>query len=252
MASDPRVRAGDSDREVVAASLREAFAQGRITQIEFEERLDRMHAAQTIGDLAVLTADLPRESSASVVPGKDFTGQDLTGAKLRGADLARANLAGAILADADLTGADLSFADLTGADLAAARLTGANLTGATLIDADLSDAVLARANLTGADLSGADLAYTDLSGADLTGAVLTGRGSARNPSRNRAVRRSRLRQGWTAWLGVSALVNVIWAASWAAGGDSPTYYWPIWVMGPWGVVMVLATFTGRSSDEPTP
>ncbi len=139
MASDPRLRAGDADRDVVAASLREAFAQGRITHVELEDRLDRMHAAQTIGELAVLTADLP--AHAPELPG------------------------------------------------------------------------------------------------------------SQTPDAKGAKRRRDLRAGWASWLGVSLIVNVIWLASWVAGGESPGYYWPIWVMGPWGAAMALATLTQKARDD---
>ncbi len=54
-----------------------------------------------------------------------------------------------------------------------------------------------------------------------------------------------LRKGWLAWAGVSGLVNVIWLASWIAAGTGPTYYWPIWVMGPWGVAMLIGTLSKR-------
>lgn len=139
MGSDPHLRAGDADRDVVVASLREAFAQGRITQVEFEERLDRMHAAQTIGELAVLTADLPAHAA--------------------------------------------------------------------------------------------------------------GLPQSQAPDAKAAKRRRDLRAGWASWLGVSVIVNVVWLASWAARGDAPGYYWPIWVMGPWGAAMVLATLTQRARGD---
>lgn len=53
------------------------------------------------------------------------------------------------------------------------------------------------------------------------------------------------RKAWIGWAGVSGLVNVIWLATWVAGGDGPTYYWPIWVMGPWGVVLLVRTLSSR-------
>ena len=54
-----------------------------------------------------------------------------------------------------------------------------------------------------------------------------------------------LRKGWAAWAGVSVLVNVIWLGTWITEG-SPTYYWPIWVMGPWGAAMLIGTLTRRA------
>ena len=53
-----------------------------------------------------------------------------------------------------------------------------------------------------------------------------------------------LRKGWAAWAGVSVMVNVIWFGTWISEG-SPTYYWPIWVMGPWGAAMLIGTLNRR-------
>jgi hypothetical protein len=54
-----------------------------------------------------------------------------------------------------------------------------------------------------------------------------------------------IRKGWAAWAGVSLLVNVIWVGSWLSEGE-PGYYWPIWVMGPWGAAMVIGTLNRRA------
>ena len=59
MASDPRIRASDADRDRVAALLREHHAAGRLTADEFNERLDKAYAAKTLGELDELLADLP-------------------------------------------------------------------------------------------------------------------------------------------------------------------------------------------------
>jgi hypothetical protein len=56
---DPHLRAGDTDREAVAAALGTHMAAGRLTLAEYDERLARAYAARTYGDLAELTADLP-------------------------------------------------------------------------------------------------------------------------------------------------------------------------------------------------
>ena len=55
----PVLRAGDADRESLAADLREHFAAGRLTQSELGERLDATYRATTMGELAELRADLP-------------------------------------------------------------------------------------------------------------------------------------------------------------------------------------------------
>jgi hypothetical protein len=59
MASDPRIRASDADRDRTAALLREHHAAGRLTAEEFNERLDKAYAAKTLGDLDQLLSDLP-------------------------------------------------------------------------------------------------------------------------------------------------------------------------------------------------
>ncbi len=56
------MRASDADREHVADRLRRAAAEGRLLTEELEERLGRVFAARTYGDLDVLVADLPRAS----------------------------------------------------------------------------------------------------------------------------------------------------------------------------------------------
>src|ERR1700730_7871975 len=59
MASDPRIRASDADRDRTAALLREHHAAGRLTAEEFNERLDQVYAAKTLGDLDQVLCDLP-------------------------------------------------------------------------------------------------------------------------------------------------------------------------------------------------
>ena len=60
MARDPKIRASDADRDRTAAALREHLAAGRLTTEEFDERLDKVYAAKTLGDLDGVMADLPR------------------------------------------------------------------------------------------------------------------------------------------------------------------------------------------------
>ncbi|RCG31470.1 DUF1707 domain-containing protein [Sphaerisporangium album] len=52
------LRASDDDRERVVTVLREAVVDGRLTQLEHEERVERVYSARTLGELVVLTADL--------------------------------------------------------------------------------------------------------------------------------------------------------------------------------------------------
>lgn len=68
-AHDPRVasnapmRASDRDREVIATILGNAFAEGRLTHGEYDERADAALASRTLGDLMPLVADLPVAAS---------------------------------------------------------------------------------------------------------------------------------------------------------------------------------------------
>jgi hypothetical protein len=59
MPAEPPMRASDADRDRTAALLREHHAAGRLDAAEFNERLDRVFAAKTLGDLDEVTADLP-------------------------------------------------------------------------------------------------------------------------------------------------------------------------------------------------
>jgi hypothetical protein len=59
MASNPRIRASDDDRDRAVALLREHAAAGRLTIEEFNERLDKAYAAKTLGELDELMEDLP-------------------------------------------------------------------------------------------------------------------------------------------------------------------------------------------------
>lgn len=52
------LRAGDADRDRVAAVLSDALADGRLDHDEHEERLQALYRARTLGELAALTADL--------------------------------------------------------------------------------------------------------------------------------------------------------------------------------------------------
>jgi uncharacterized protein DUF1707 len=59
-------RASDADRDRVLDRLRAAVGDGRLTADEFGERMEAALSARTLGELAVLTADLgsPRAATA--------------------------------------------------------------------------------------------------------------------------------------------------------------------------------------------
>jgi len=71
MVSDNSIRASDVDREVVVATLRDAYTAGRLTLEEFDERTSGAYASKTWGELRKLTEDLPSQPIlGSDVPGR--------------------------------------------------------------------------------------------------------------------------------------------------------------------------------------
>jgi DUF1707 SHOCT-like domain len=84
MASDNSIRASDVDREVVVATLRDAYTAGRLTLEEFDERTSAAYASKTWGDLRKLTEDLPSQP----VLGSDVPGRRLPSATLPSTTLA--------------------------------------------------------------------------------------------------------------------------------------------------------------------
>ncbi|MFI0411465.1 DUF1707 domain-containing protein [Actinomadura sp. 3N508] len=61
------VRASDGDRDDMLVRLHTAFAVGRLTEAELDERIDRVLAARTHGQLWAVAADLPSDD-ARVAP----------------------------------------------------------------------------------------------------------------------------------------------------------------------------------------
>ena len=57
----PRMRAGDKDRQGVVELLGKHFGEGRLTVEEFDERVVRAHGATYLDELPALTVDLPSE-----------------------------------------------------------------------------------------------------------------------------------------------------------------------------------------------
>ncbi len=62
------MRASDADREKVAAVLREAYAEGRLTAVEHEDRLGEAYRAQTYGELIPVMRDLPVPPGTLALP----------------------------------------------------------------------------------------------------------------------------------------------------------------------------------------
>jgi hypothetical protein len=59
MPADPHMRASDDDRDRAASLLREHHAAGRLTVEEFQDRLDAVYRAKTLGEIDKVMADLP-------------------------------------------------------------------------------------------------------------------------------------------------------------------------------------------------
>ncbi|MBA2455060.1 MAG: DUF1707 domain-containing protein [Nocardioidaceae bacterium] len=52
------------------------------------------------------------------------------------------------------------------------------------------------------------------------------------------------RQRWRGWLLISVVCLVVWAAT-SLGSGHVLYFWPIWVIGPWGMAMALTRLSTR-------
>jgi hypothetical protein len=68
MASQNDMRVGDSEREATVNELREHFASGRLTQEEFNERMDEAFGAKTRGDLKAAMRELPSVRPSTPAP----------------------------------------------------------------------------------------------------------------------------------------------------------------------------------------
>jgi hypothetical protein len=62
------MRAGSADRERAVDVLRAGFAEGRLTQDEYNDRMNRAYEARTYGELHALVADLPIGPVPAVLP----------------------------------------------------------------------------------------------------------------------------------------------------------------------------------------
>jgi hypothetical protein len=59
---------------------------------------------------------------------------------------------------------------------------------------------------------------------------------------------SRVRHGdavssWRSWAGTALIVMTVWAVT-SIAASSFIYFWPIWVIGPWGAVLLAQTLNG--------
>jgi hypothetical protein len=66
------MRTSQADRERAVDVLKAAFAEGRLDQDEYTERVGQAHASRTYAELAALTADLPVGPLGSVLAGSSL------------------------------------------------------------------------------------------------------------------------------------------------------------------------------------
>jgi|HubBroStandDraft_4_1064222.scaffolds.fasta_scaffold95277_2 hypothetical protein len=71
---DPRqpghapIRASDADREIVRATLGDAFADGRLTREEYDDRLNTLYGSRTLGEVSSLVTDLVPLDGSPMAP----------------------------------------------------------------------------------------------------------------------------------------------------------------------------------------
>ena len=64
-----------------------------------------------------------------------------------------------------------------------------------------------------------------------------------------ATHRAGLRAAWGAWATAVLVTSAIWLIISVSNGDLE-YFWPIWVAGPWGAVLLARTFFGDRNRPP--
>lgn len=61
--------------------------------------------------------------------------------------------------------------------------------------------------------------------------------------------RDGMRAIWGPWLATALIVTTIWLAT-SIGNGRFEYFWPVWVIGPWGAVLLARTLTGGPGHHP--
>ena len=71
---DPRqpghasMRASDADREIVRTMLADAYADGRLTREEYDDRVNTLYGSRTLGEVATLVTDLVPPDGPATAP----------------------------------------------------------------------------------------------------------------------------------------------------------------------------------------
>jgi hypothetical protein len=84
-----------------------------------------------------------------------------------------------------------------------------------------------------------DLPDVDLQG--LSNALSRPSERGGRPDRRQASHRG-LKARWATWAAASGINWTVWFIIGVSGGLDFPYPWPLWVMGPWGVMLLLTTF----------
>ena len=79
--------------------------------------------------------------------------------------------------------------------------------------------------------------------------VVPGQRSPALTASNAELNRRWVLEVWSSWLPVVAVTSAIWLISSLASGELINF-WPIWVAGPWGAVLVFVTLAGLANGEP--
>ncbi|MEU7892769.1 DUF1707 domain-containing protein [Nonomuraea sp. NPDC049152] len=83
------MRVSDADRERAAQQLQKAFAEGRLTPAELDERLELAFAAKTYGDLTEPLSDLPGAGAFVPVAGASAPHADAVVLESKSGDVSR-------------------------------------------------------------------------------------------------------------------------------------------------------------------
>ncbi|ANY06968.1 DUF1707 SHOCT-like domain-containing protein [Pseudonocardia sp. HH130630-07] len=69
-----------------------------------------------------------------------------------------------------------------------------------------------------------------------------------DPQREARVRRTVLAATWGPWAFTAVVCLLVWAAVAVGGGSG--YFWPIWVIGPWGAMLAAGTAVHAATGAP--
>ncbi len=74
---DPHKKARDADRDAAVEVVEAAFADGQISRPDYDLRVDRLLAAQTVGEVQMLVQDLRRDEGEEVTEAVEEVTEDL-------------------------------------------------------------------------------------------------------------------------------------------------------------------------------